>query len=203
MRTAEFSHKVFELPRPIAFVFSGGSCLGALHVGMLRAVREAGIEPDLLVGTSVGAFNAAFVGAGFTPSRVAALEDIWRSLRTRDVFTGLGWRSAVWALTGSGTLASPAGLRAILDRHLPSAHADLAISTAAVAVDLATGNAVALRDGDLRRHVLASAAIPGIFPPVEIDGRIFVDGGVAAHVPLVPAKDFGARTMVVFDTGFP
>lgn len=197
------SSKVFELPRPIAFVFSGGSGLGALHVGMLRAVREAGIEPDLLVGTSAGAINAAFIGAGFTPSRVDALGDLWRSVRTRDVFTGFGWRSAVRALTGSGTLASSAGLRAILERHFPSSHAALAIPTAVVAVDLATGNAISLRDGDLRRHLLASAAIPGVFPPVEVEGRIFVDGGVAAHVPIVPARDLGARTMVVFDTGFP
>ena len=68
---------------------------------------------------------------------------------------------------------------------------------------LVTGSAVAFRQGDLRRHVLASAAIPGVFPPVAVDGRTFIDGGVSSHVPLLPARDLGAKTMVVLDTGFP
>jgi NTE family protein len=192
-----------DLPRPIAFVFSGGSSLGALHVGMLRAVQEAGLEPDLLVGTSVGAINAAFMGAGFGRARIDQLADIWRSIRTDQVFAGLGWWSTLRSLLGSGTLASPAGLGSILDRALPASYADLRIPTAVVAADLCTGRAAVLEDGDLRRNVLASTAIPGVFPPVTRGEQILVDGGVVAHVPLLPASDLGARTMVVFDAGFP
>ena len=170
---------------------------------MLRAVHESGIEPDFLVGTSAGALNASFVGKGFTAARVTELAGIWARIRTKDVFPGLGMWSSLRALAGSGTLASPSGLKTIIDRHVPATHAELAIPTAVIASDLATGSAVAFRDGDLRRHILASAAIPGIFPPVTVEGRTFIDGGVSAHVPLLSARDLGAKTMVVFDTGFP
>jgi len=191
------------LPRPIAFVLSGGSSLGALHVGMLQAIQEAGIEPDFLVGTSVGALNATFMGAGFTGARVAQLADVWRSIKTRDVFAGLGWWSAVRASLGSRTLASPAGLRSIIHDNLPASHAELVVPTAVVTTDLCMGRAVVLRDGDLRRNVLASAAIPGVFPPVTHGEQTLVDGGIVAHVPLLPAKELGARTAVVLDAGFP
>jgi NTE family protein len=169
---------------------------------MLRAVLEAGIQPDFLVGTSAGALNAGFVGRGFSAKAVDDLAGIWRELRSEDVFP-LGWWSSLRALAGSGVLASPSRLERIIERHLPSTHAELAVPTAVIASDLATGSAVAFREGDLRRHVLASAAIPGVFPPVSVDGRSFVDGGVSAHVPLLPARDLGAQTMVVLDTGFP
>ena len=190
-------------PGPVAFVFSGGSSLGALHAGMLRAVLEAGIQPDFLVGTSAGALNAGFIAKGFTAERVEELAGIWSALRTRDVFPGLGVWSSLRCAAGLGTLASPSGLKRIIDRHLPATHAELAIPTAVIASDLATGSAVAFREGDLRTHVLASASIPGVFPPVTAEGRTFIDGGVSSHVPLLPARDLGAKTMVVFDTGFP
>jgi NTE family protein len=171
---------------------------------MLRAVQEAGIEPDFLVGTSAGALNAAFLGGrGFSAESVRDLAGIWAGLRTNDVFPGLGWWSSLRALAGSGVLASPSGLEGIIARHVPATHAELAIPTAVIASDLATGSAVAFRQGDLRRHVLASSAIPGVFPPVSVDGRTFIDGGVSSHVPLLPARDLGAQTMVVLDTGFP
>jgi NTE family protein len=192
-----------DLPRPIGFVFSGGSSLGALHAGMLRAVQEAGLVPDVLVGTSAGALNAAFMGGGFTAARVAELAGIWRSITTADVFAGLGWWSAVRALLGWGTLASPARLRAIADRHLPAKHSDLVIPTTVVAADHATGRAVLLSGGDLRSNVMASAAIPGVFPPVTNGEQTLLDGGVVAHVPIVPARELGCRTMIVFDAGFP
>ena len=190
-------------PGPVAFVFSCGSSLGALHAGMLRAVLEEGLYPDFLVGTSAGALNASFLAKNFTSSRVAELASVWSDLSTRDVFPGLGIWSSLRAAAGSGTLASPAGLKRIIDRHLPETHAELAVPTAVIASDLATGSAVAFMDGGLRGHVLASAAIPGVFPPVTVEGRTFIDGGVSAHVPLLPARDLGAKTMVVFDTGFP
>jgi NTE family protein len=192
-----------DLPRPLGFVLSGGSSLGALHVGMLRAVCEAGLAPDLLVGTSAGALSAAFIGGGFTSSRVSELAGIWRSIRTADVFAGLGVRSAVRALLGRGALASPARLRAIAGRYLPASHSDLVIPTTVVAADHATGAAVLLNEGDLLRNVMASAAIPGVFPPVTIGERTLLDGGVVAHVPILPAKALGCRSMLVFDAGFP
>ena len=203
MEEANSPTKWDDLPRPIALVLSGGSSLGALHVGMLRAVHEVGIGPDFLVGTSVGAMNATFMGGGFTRARVTQLAAIWRSIKTRDVFAGLGWWSAVRALLGAGTLASPAGLKSIIDDNLPASYAELVVPSAVVATDLGTGRVVVLKDGDLRRNVLASSAIPGVFPPVTHGELTLVDGGVVAHVPMLPARDLGARTMVVLDAGFP
>src|SRR5512140_3062933 len=142
-------------PGPVAFVFSGGSSLGALHAGMLRAVLEAGIQPDFLVGTSAGALNAAFIAKGFTAERVEELAGIWSRLRTNDVFPGLGIWSSLRCAAGVGTLASPSGLKLIIDRHLPATHAELAIPTAVIASDLATGSAVAFREGDPPRRGLA------------------------------------------------
>ena len=87
--------------------------------------------------------------------------------------------------------------------QLAASHEELVIPTSVVATDLESGEVVVLSEGDLRRNVLASSAIPGIFPPVRVNGRLLVDGGLAAHVPMVPARTLGARTLVVFDTGFP
>ncbi|HZX93817.1 MAG TPA: patatin-like phospholipase family protein, partial [Myxococcales bacterium] len=202
METRSRAGQPLRCPGPIAFVFSGGSSLGALHAGMLRAVHEAGLVPDFLVGTSAGALNAAFVGKGLTAGRLSELAGVWAGMKTKDVFPGLGVWSSLRAALGSGTLASPAGLERIIERHVAATHAELAIPTAVIASDLATGSAVAFREGDLRRHVLASASIPGVFPPVTAEGRTFIDGGVSSHVPLLPARDLGAKTMVVFDTGF-
>ena len=191
------------LPRPLAFVFSGGTSLGSVQVGMLKAVLHYGITPDLLVGTSVGAVNAASVGQGFTESRLEHLADIWGSLKTSDIFGRLGIRSAFGLLNGRGALASPEGLRGILETHLPPRHSDLAIQTAVVATDFHSGSPVILSEGDLVRNVLASTAIPMIFPAVTVGDRHLVDGGIIAHVPLTQAEMLGARTMVVFDAGYP
>jgi len=188
------------LPRPIAFVLSGGSSLGAVQVGMLQAMQAHGITPDLLVGTSAGAVNAAYIGQGFTLDRLAK---IWIGLRMRDVFGSLGWRRLARTLSWRATLASSNSLRDVLERHLPFSYMDLTVPTTVVAADILTGEAVLLSDGELRRNVLASAAIPGIFPPVTVGHRLLADGGLVAHVPLLPAMQSGARTLLVCDAGYP
>ena len=191
------------LPRPVAFVFSGGTSLGAVQVGMLMGVFEANIVPDLLVGTSVGAINAASVGQGFTKSRLQHLASIWSGLKTSDVFGRPGLKSALSLLSGRGALNSVDNLLRLLETNLPNSHADLVIQTAVVATEFLTGSPVILSKGDLVLNVLASSAIPMIFPAVTVGGRQLVDGGVVAHVPLAQAEMLGAQTMVVFDAGYP
>jgi NTE family protein len=137
------------LPRPVAFVFSGGTSLGSVQVGMLRAVFEAGIKPDLLVGTSAGAVNAASVGQGFTASRLEHLANIWSGLRTRDIFGGLGIRSVLRLLNSRSALSSADNLLRLLETHLPNSHSDLVIQTAVVATEFLTGSPVILAKGDL------------------------------------------------------
>ena len=192
-----------NLPRPVAFVFSGGTSLGAVQVGMLMGVFEANIVPDLLVGTSVGAINAASVGQGFTKSRLQHLASIWSDLKTSDVFGRTGLKSALSLLSGRGTLSSIDNLLRLLETNLPNSHSDLVIQTAVVATEFLTGSPVILSKGDLVLNVLASSAIPMIFPSVTVGGRQLVDGGVVAHVPLAQAEMLGAQTMVVFDAGYP
>ena len=192
-----------KLPRPVAFVFSGGTSLGAVQVGMLMGVFEANIVPDLLVGTSVGAINAASVGQGFTKSRLQHLASIWSGLKTSDVFGRPGLRSALGLLSGRGALSSSDNLLRLLETNLPNSHSDLLIQTAVVATEFLTGSPVILSKGDLVLNVLASSAIPMIFPSVTVGGRQLVDGGVVAHVPLAQAEMLGAQTMVVFDAGYP
>ena len=192
-----------SLPRPVAFVLSGGTSLGAVQVGMLMGVFEAGIVPDLLVGTSVGAINAASVGQGFTKSRLQHLASIWSGLKASDVFGRPGLKSALSLLSGRGALSSVDNLLRLLETHLPNSHSELVIQTAVVATEFLTGSPVILSKGDLVLNVLASSAIPMIFPPVTIGGRQLVDGGVVAHVPLAQAEMLGAQTMVVFDAGYP
>src|SRR6266851_5789583 len=102
---------------PVAFVLSGGANRGAAQAGMLEALLDAGIVPDLLVGTSIGAVNAAFMAAGPTPDRARALSEIWRRLSAEDIFP-LGAAQVTRAILAGG-LFSPAPLRRMLEREIP------------------------------------------------------------------------------------
>jgi NTE family protein len=187
-----------------AFVLSGGGSLGAVQVGMLQALGERGVRPDLLVGTSAGAINAAYVaGSGMSRSSLAELEAIWEGLRRQDVFPFAPVRH-VLAVTGTRpSLCSSDGLRRLLQAHLPYRdleHADIPVHV--VATNLLSGAEVLLSKGDAVSAVLASAAIPGVFPPVERDGLVLVDGGVADNAALSQAVELGADEVYVLPTGF-
>ena len=167
-----------SLPSPVAFVLTGGASNGAAQAGMLRATAEAGLKPDLVTGTSVGALNGAVLAE--RPDVAAArLVEIWAGLSTSDVFTdGLVTRLANLVRTRR-YLYSGRGLRKLVDGHLQAVNfGDLAIPFAAVATDVIAGHAVILRNGPLVRVIAASAAIPGVLPNVEIDGRLLMDGMV-------------------------
>lgn len=192
-----------ELPRPLALVLSGGASLGAVQVGQLRAIVELGVVPDLIVGTSVGAINGLFMAREFSPAHVDRLESVWVGLGERGVFADVGVASTLRLLWRGGSLASPALLERLILRELPRVRSELAVPAHVVAADYLSGRTVILSGGDLQRNALASAAIPNVFPPVEIDGRLLVDGGISANVPVLPAAELGAATMVVLDAGFP
>lgn len=187
---------------PVALVFSGGVSLGSIQVGMLRAVMEAGIQPDLLVGSSAGALNAAFMAHDYSHQQLEQLADIWAHLRRQDVFGRLNVRRLLKVFSGGSSLATADALQKLIASHAPRSYADLSASLAVIATDFHSGKEAVFQSGDLRRHLLASTAIPVVFPPVAIDGRLYADGSVAAHVPLLPAQNLGARTLVVLDVGF-
>jgi NTE family protein len=164
-----------------AFVFSGGGSLGAVQVGMLRALAERRVRPDLLVGTSAGALNAAFTAArGAEEGGVDALAEIWAGLRSRSIFT-LDPRQCLAALAGRrAALCSNAGLRGLLDRHLSFDRLeDSPVPLVIVASDLLSGDEVALDAGPAAPAILASCAIPGVFPAINHGGRTLVDGALA------------------------
>lgn len=185
-----------------AFVLGGGGNLGAVQVGMLYALLEAGIRPDLIVGTSIGALNGAYLAGHADLDGVENLAELWAAVRRPDVFP-MSMRSVARGLIGHRNfLFESYGLRSVINRaQLGFSHIeDAPIPLHAIATDLSTGEAVVLSKGLTTEVLLASAAIPGLFPPVEIDGRLFVDGGVVANVPILEAEALGASTIYVLPT---
>jgi NTE family protein len=190
-----------DLPHPVAFVLGGGASFGAVQIGQLRALAEVGVSPDLVVGTSVGSINGAML-AFDPPGGVDRLAAIWEEITTARVFPG-GWLGRLRTLQASRAwLSSNQGLVSLLEEFLPTRDfGRLALPFAAVAADYVTAETVVLTSGDLHRCLLASTAIPGIFPPVTVGSRLLVDGGLIANVPVRQAVDQGAASVVVLDCG--
>jgi NTE family protein len=188
-----------------AFVLAGGASLGAMQVGMLRALYEHGIAPDLLVGTSAGALNAAFVAS--RPQTVAtadALARVWRGLRRDDIFP-INPRTLIGGLASQRSYLVPdSGLRRLAARHLQIERLeDAGVPLHLVAFDLLTGDEVCLSDGPATEAVLAAAAIPGVLPPVHRGDRLLVDGGVVNNTPISHAIELGAERIYVLPTEDP
>jgi NTE family protein len=193
-------------PQPhTAFVLSGGASLGAIQVGMLRALLEHDIRPDLIVGTSVGALTGAFLAShGATAETVDELADVWRGLRRGQVFPLEPLTGLLGFLGARRNFVPGGGLRRLIARHMLHDRLEaLPIPLHVVACDVLTGHEVLLSRGPLTDAVLASAAIPGVFPAVEWEGRLLIDGGVVDNTPLSHALALGARDVYVLPTGGP
>jgi NTE family protein len=168
---------------------------------MLQALAEVGLVPDLVVGTSVGSFNGALLAED---PRGAAnrLTHLWLRMKRETVFPGGAVDHLRTWHRGRTYLVRSDGLRELLthifgDRNLK----DLELPFAAMATDLATGRAVRIESGSLVEALLASTAVPGLYPQVNLDGRDLVDGGVVNNVPVKDAVEMGARSIVVLDCG--
>lgn len=184
-----------------AFVLSGGGPYGALQVGMLRALLERSIVPDFIVGSSVGAVNGALLAFDPTPGGVARLSAIWQNLDDDDIFPGARFKAS-WArmLMRGNRVFDNSGLRKMVETRIGKARFEEAqIPYSIVATDQETGDEVLFNSGDLIEPLLASAAMPGIFPPVMIGGRPYIDGGVSNAVPIAPAVVMGARRIYVLN----
>lgn len=184
-----------------AFVFAGGGSLGAVQVGMLQVLLEAGVAPDFVVGTSVGAINAAYFAGNPDLDGVARLARLWEGLRREDVFP-FTLLSALRLLRRPESLIDPSHLRRLIEANLPFARLDDARVPLHVMATDQQGVGVCLSRGPAVAAVMASAAIPGIFPPVEIDGQQLMDGAVAANTPLRRAVELGAGRVIVLPTGY-
>jgi len=189
----------------VAFVLSGGASLGAIQVGMLRALLGHGVVPDVVVATSVGAVNGAYLAShGPSEETVEELAELWRALRRGQVFP-LEPLTGLFGFLGVRRNLVPGGaLRRLVARNLLHERLE-ALPTAlhVVACDVLTGDEVLLSRGPLVDAVLASAAIPGVLPAVEWEGRLLIDGGVVDNTPLSHAIALGAREIYVLPTGGP
>jgi predicted acylesterase/phospholipase RssA len=205
---------------PVALVLSGGGAKGYAHVGVLRTLDSLRIRPDLIVGTSMGAILGALYASGYSAREIDSLIS---GIGTEDPFRRIGprvpraWGALLPLLSweqndrGDGIhLRNPtvreayinAYLSAILLRGNLLARGDfdrLPIPFRAVATDLATRERVVLSDGDLARSVRASMAIPLVFSPIRLSGKVLADGGLSANVPAQEARRLGARRLIVSD----
>lgn len=185
----------------IAFVFSGGGPLGAIQVGYLRALTQREIFPDLLVGTSVGALNAAHTAFHPGAGGVDRLERIWSVLTSDDLFPSGRFR-APWArmFLRCHSVFENSGIQRLITATVGDvSFEEAAIPLCVTATHLETGQEILFTSGPMKAPLLASAAMPGVLPPVEIDGQRYFDGGVVDNIPILPAISLGADVVYVLD----
>ena len=187
----------------VAFVLGGGGLLGASEVGMLRALVHADVRPDLIVGTSVGAINGAVFASAPGGHVVDRLETMWSSLSRDDIFGGSALRQvSTLARTRTHTHSSEP-LRDLLASILGEDRLieDLSIPFQCVAASIERAAEHWFRRGSVVEAVLASSAVPGLLPPVDIGGEHFFDGGLVHSIPIGRAVALGARTVYVLHVG--
>jgi NTE family protein len=184
------------------FVLGGGGYLGAYEVGMLRALLEAGIKPDAVLGTSVGAINGAVLAADPTLDALARLEQLWNGMGANSIFEGSLFTRLGTALRSRTHMYSNATLRRQLEANLPvRLIEDLPVPFQCVAASIERASEHWFTSGPIADAVLASSAVPGLLPPVEIDGEHFLDGGLVNSVPVGRALALGASTVYVLHVG--
>ena len=188
-----------------AFVLTGGASLGAIQAGMLEALYEHGIQPDLIVGTSAGALNGAFIAdRGQVPETARELGDIWRGLSRGKVFPANPLTGTLGFLGFRSHLVPDSGLRRLVRQHVVAEQLEeTKVPLHVIATDVLTGGEIRLSDGPLVDAVMASAAIPGVLPSVRWDGRELVDGGVANNAPIRHALELGAERIYLLPTSAP
>lgn len=179
-----------------ALVLGGGGNLGALQIGFIRRIAELAIPVDFVVGTSVGALNAAHVAFHDDPGH-DCLTEIWRALRDRRLFHR-SLRRITWQLLRHRmSLFDDAFVRNLAAAHLDADDfAAARIPLYITATNLRTGQREILHEGSVLQALLASSAIPGLFPPVRIGGELYVDGGVADPTDIAAAVELGAERVI-------
>ena len=171
----------------IGLALGGGAARGWAHIGVLRSLIAAGLEPDIVAGTSIG----AVAGACYATGKLDELEDFATGLTRRRIFGFLDFN-----LAGSGLITGQR-LSSRLENHLKGTTIEtLQPRFVAVATELRTGHEIWLRKGDLVTALNASFALPGIFRPVEINGRWLMDGALVNPVPVSVCRALGARIVI-------
>lgn len=185
----ESTQQLLPKPGSTGLALGGGAVHGAAHIGVLRALEEHGIEPGAISGTSIGAMIAALKAFGVS---VVDMDKAARQMKWMDI-SRVRWK-------GLGLLGND-GIHEVLKRFIkPGTRIeDAPIPLFLVTVDIASGEKLVLKEGDLFNAVAASTAIPGIFNPVELDGRYLVDGGLLENVPVSPLRAAGVSRVIAVD----
>ncbi|HET6563178.1 MAG TPA: patatin-like phospholipase family protein [Marmoricola sp.] len=186
-----------------AFVLGGGGLLGAVEVGMLRALLEAGVKPDLVLGTSVGALNGALVAAHPGPEVIDRLEALWKSAAAgKDVYGDGVLRQASRAVRTKTHLHSSEPLRRRLHEELGDlTFEELSIPFQCCAASIERAAEHWFTTGRVVDAVMASAAVPGLLEPAVVGGEHYLDGGIVNSVPVGRAAECGAERVFVLQVG--
>ncbi len=176
----------------LALVLSGGAALGYAHLGVIKVLEENGIHPDLIVGTSMGAIIGGHLATGIPVS------DMIQEASSINIFRLLDWK-----ILGLGFFSWQKAETLFRSRLGHTTFSELKIPFAAVATDLYSGQKVVLDSGDVVKAMLASASVPGIYTPVEMDGHTLVDGGVVENLPVPTARALGAKYVIAVDVHHP
>lgn len=187
----------------VAFVLGGGGVRGAVQIGMLRALLESGIRPDLIVGTSIGAINGALVASDPRPAVIERLLDAWTSPEASAVYGDSLFAQFTRLVRTRTHLNSPTPLRRLLERALgaDTRFEDLPVRLRVVAASIERAAEHVFDSGPLIDAVLASASVPGLLPPTRIGEEHFIDGGIVNSIPISHAVEVGARTVFVLQVG--
>ncbi|CAB4890327.1 unannotated protein [freshwater metagenome] len=185
-----------------AFVLGGGGKLGTAEVGMLEALAEKQIVPDVVLGTSIGAINGAAVAADPSVEGVGRLRSLWTGMEASGVFGGSAVERLRHITSARTSLHSNSALRRLLEQALQERHIEnLPIRFECVAACIETAGEHWFTSGPLVDAVLASSAVPGLLPPVQIGDRHYLDGGIVDSIPLQRAVDLGATRIFVLQVG--
>ena len=186
-----------------AFVLGGGGVLGAVEVGMLRALLEREIVPDLVLGTSVGALNGAMVARQPELAVIDRLTELWAATALgREVYGGRRLHTVRRAVSTGTHIYSPTPLRARLEEEFGESRIeDLPVRFGVCAASIERAAEHWFDSGPIVPAVLASAAVPGLLPPAEVDGEHFLDGGLVNSIPVGRAVELGATRVFVLQVG--
>ncbi len=184
---AEKESGTFHLNKP-GIALGGGAVLGAAHIGVLRAMEEHGIRPEYISGTSIGAFVGSLYAFGVEVDR---LEEIAEKMDWLDVTS--------FKLSKMGLLGNDRIGKLLIDTIGRRRIEEAPVKLTMIATDLTNGEKVVLDEGPLYKAVMASTCLPGIFIPIEWDGRLLVDGVLSENVPVSPLRAMGAEVVVAVD----
>jgi NTE family protein len=186
-----------------AFVLGGGGVLGAVEVGMLRALLERGIVPDLVLGTSVGALNGALVARQPDLTVVDRLTELWAEVaQSKEVYGDRALRTVRRAVSTGTHIYSSTPLRLRLEEEFGETRfEDLPVTFGVCAASIERAAEHWFTSGPIVPAILASAAVPGLLPPAEVDGEHFLDGGLVNSIPVGRAVELGATRIFVLQVG--